>query len=73
MIVQTHHQKSAKDMRWQEYDASLGFPDRLSENFQVLAAVISELKLREVKPNIFAADLAENADNAAFGQTLNHR
>src|ERR1700733_4229952 len=39
---------------------------RLTENVSIGAVIISELKLSNVQWHIFAADLVEAADNAAF-------
>ena len=45
---------------------------RGSENIDVLAVVVAELKFRDVQRQIFAAYLVIGADNAALGQRWHH-
>jgi len=62
--------------RWQRSQlAETLASDRVSagsENIDVLAVVVAELKFRDVQRQIFAAYLVIGADNAALGQRWHH-
>jgi hypothetical protein len=74
--IQSRWQRSQLQSRWQRSqlpetvasDRVSAACYRGSENIDVLAVVVAELKFRDVQRQIFAAYLVIGADNAALGQ-----